>query len=253
MATTEPKTEGENNTEGEKNETITEDIYVKEKIYTVPFKNEIGEQNSYFIVIMHLFHFTKEINDFLTQGNFEYKKDIYVILQDLKDILCKYDENVIKANLTQTQSNATENKEKEEMEILDINKLRDDVQNLFLGEEFFKKGKSGEPSDILFFFLNAFHSYTMNANSLKYSIPHFCNPKCPSHMNFYCNAVKQFECKGCNATSDAFQYDNNYYIHEIKVKDLLEKIEGNNLNDFKGQFFYFQKEIEVRNILILFS
>ena len=53
--------------------------FSKKKLCAAPFKNEIGEQNSFFIVIIHFLHFTKELNDFFMQESFE--KDInYIIL-----------------------------------------------------------------------------------------------------------------------------------------------------------------------------
>lgn len=204
----------------------------------IPFKNQIGDQNSYFIVIMHFFHFTKEINEFISKANFNNDKN-YIILQKLKELLIQYDDLL------------KEEAPIDEDHFLNVAEMRKEIETLFLGEGFFKMGKSGEPADLLFFFLNAFHSYSMESSSLKYSISQLCSPLCPSHSNFMLNIVKQYECKGCGAQSDAAKFENNYYIYEIGLKKIMEMVNSSDkLEVFRGKFFSFLQEINVRSYYI---
>ena len=215
-----------------------EAIYTKEEedkvIYGIGFKNNIGDQNSYYIVIMHFFHYTKELKEFLYSQNFT-ESPQYIILQRLKEIQQEYDQLI---------------KSAETEKLIDIGELRKEIADLFLGEEFFQLGKSGDPADLLFFFLNAIHSYSKSSTSLKYTIREECNPECPSHKYFLLNLVKQTQCKGCEAKGDPIMFDNNKFIYDIKLKNVFESISNKTQVEYRNQFFALIKQIKVYILFI---
>ena len=182
---------------------------------------------------MHLFHYTPEIPNFLNKCNFEGEKQ-YLILFNLQKILQKY-------------SKLCSDKIKEIPEnerIINVYELRKSLEELYKGEGLFKIGQSGDPADLIFLFLNAFHSYFMLAHSLKFSIEKECNPLCISHQYFRFNLIQQNQCMNCNATSDILKYALNFFIYEISLKKIIYKIEElESLDYFQNKLFILFKEI----------
>ena len=182
---------------------------------------------------MHLFYYTPEIPNFLNKCNFEGEKQ-YLILFNLQKILQKY------SKLCSDKINEIPENER----IINVYELRKSLEELYKGEGLFKIGQSGDPADLIFLFLNAFHSYFMLAHSLKFSIEKECNPLCISHQYFRFNLIQQNQCMNCNATSDILKYALNFFIYEISLKKIIYKIEElESLDYFQNKLFILFKEI----------
>jgi hypothetical protein len=133
---------------------------------------------------------------------------------------------------------------------IDPFELRKEFGLLYKEEGKFQMNKMNDPVDLLFAILNAFHSYSTNAKSLKYVIDQPCNPPCLAHSLFWINVLEQYQCE-CGATSEVLQYDYNYFIYEVYVKEILNFTEGKkDIKVYQNKFFNFLKEINVSSYLI---
>ena len=132
----------------------------KESLMSVPLANNIGDENSFFNSIIHMLYFTPEVYAFLDENKQNFSKN-YEILLELYKILDKYDKLLDKNQCYLIP---------EEERFVDIKNLRIKISELYKGEGLFQLGNSDEPSEILYFFLNAFHSYAIDLNSPKYYI-----------------------------------------------------------------------------------
>ena len=135
----------------------------------------------------------------------------------------------------------------DQLKIIDPCHLRKELANLFKEDGKFGLNSMDDPVEALFVILNAFHSYSMNAGSLKYVIDKPCNPLCLSHNLFWINILEQYECE-CGATSEILKYDYNYFIYEAYVKEILLSMQDKiDVKSYKNKFFTFLKNLNVSN------
>ena len=205
-------------------------------LLAAPFLNEIGEQNSFVNVIMHFLYNTPEITDHILPLDLSAQKQ-YALLYNLQLILSKY---------TSLTNPDTFPSVPETARYCDVSALRKELETLYKGENCFKRGQTGDPADLLFIFLNALHAYNKKAHSLRYIIDKECSPTCPSHEYIWIDLVQQYECANCNGTSDLMKFDYNYFMYEMEIKDILNKIQNmRKLELFQNKLFMFYKDIHV--------
>ena len=222
----------------------------KESLMSVPLANNIGDENSFFNSIIHMLYFTPEILIFLEENKQNFKND-YEILLELYKILDKYDKLLDKNQCYLIP---------EEERFVDIKNLRIKISELYKGEGLFQLGNSDEPSEILYFFLNAFHSYAIDLNSPKYyilenhsNINHnidindekdsiisqeieekkedICDPICLSHSLFDMHLLQQVECLNCKKVGNVKKFPNKFFILDINYKYI--SINTKNIDKFK--------------------
>jgi hypothetical protein len=139
----------------------------------------------------------------------------------------------------------------EQFKHIDPVEFRRELAKLFQSEGKFQMCKMDDPVEVLFGILNAFHSYSSNANSLKYIIDKPCNPPCLAHTLFWINILEQFECQ-CGATSEILQYDYNYFVYEAYVREIMNYISNqNDVLSYSGSFFKYVKANNV-NISLMY-
>ena len=214
----------------------------REALTSIPMKNNIGDENSFFNSIIHMLYFTTEIFVFLQENKDNFKKENsgYEILGELYDILDKY-EKLLDKNLCYLIP--------DDEKFIDVKKIRMKISELYKGEGFFQMNNTDEPSEILYFFLNAIHSYSIYLDSPKYYIidneknrknsnDNFfveskdkCDPKCLSHKLFDLNLIQQLECLSCKSTGNIKKFPNNFYIFDINYKNIA--INTKKINKFK--------------------
>ena len=231
----------------------------REALNSVPMVNEIGDENSFFNCIIHMLHFTPEILPFLQDNKDFFKKENsgYDILGELCDILDKYDK-LLDKNQCYTIP--------EDERFIDVKSIRKKISELYKGEGFFQMNNSDEPSEILYFFLNAIHSYSLNLDSPKYyiienhkkrkesenEINNFnylgekedkCDPICLSHELFDMHLIQQIECLSCKSSGNIRKFPNNFFIFDINYKYIA--INTKHINKFKyllNTFFRYAKK-----------
>ncbi len=134
----------------------------------------------------------------------------------------------------------------EQFKFIEPYSLRQELAALFKDDGKFQLNTMDDPVEALFAILNSFHSYAVNAGSLKYIVEKPCDPYCLSHELFWINIFEQYQCD-CGATSELLKYDYNYFLYEVYVKEILgmaHKVKD--INTYKGSFFNYLHELNVR-------
>ena len=221
----------------------------KEALNSVPMINNIGDENSFFNSIIHMLYFTPEIFSFLQENidNIKKENSRYQILGELYNILDKYEKLLDKNQCYLIP---------EDERFIDVKNIRLKISELYKGEGFFQMNNSDDPSEILYFFLNCIHSYSMNLGSPKYYIienerivknlynenneynfnylkekEDKCDPKCLSHTLFDLNLIQQIECLSCKSCGNIKKFPNNFFIFDINYKNIA--INTKKINKFK--------------------
>jgi hypothetical protein len=204
---------------------------VSTKLLGPPIKNEIGEQNCFLNVLIHYFYQNKEIRKFLMQETI--KNDARSnLLFELQKLIENY-----------TEIMSPFSRVAEQFKYINPIHLRAELADLFKEDNKFRLNSMDDPVEALFVFLNAFHSYSINAGSLKYIIDRPCNPNCLSHELFWINILEQYQCE-CGATSEVLKYDYNYFIYEVYVKEILNMLDTRaEAKTFHYQFFNLLKKL----------
>ena len=236
----------------------------REALHSVPMTNDIGDENSFFNSIIHMLYFTPEIFSFLQENkdNFIKKNLGYDILGELYDILDKYDKLLDKNQCYLIP---------EDERFIDVKNIRKKISELYKGEGFFQMNNSDDPSEILYFFLNSIHSYSLNLDSPKYYIienhkkendlneindfnnlgekEDKCDPICLAHSLFDMHLIQQIECLSCKKSGNIKKFPNNFFIFDINYKDIA--IRTKHINKFKyllNTFFrYAKKQFQITN------
>ena len=232
----------------------------KEPLTSVPISNNIGDENSFFNSIIHMLYFTPEIFTFLDENKNNFSKN-YEILTELYNILDKYDKLLDENRYYLIP---------EEERFIDVKNLRTKISELFQGEGLFQLGKADEPCEILYFFLNAIHSFSIDLISPKYYIlekhqydincilssstinknenesenesgiiseeddekkEDICDPICPSHALFDMHLLRQIECLNCNSAGNIRKFPNKFFIIDISYKNI--SINTKHIDKFK--------------------
>jgi hypothetical protein len=139
----------------------------------------------------------------------------------------------------------------DQFKFIDPTQFRKEFALLFKEDRKFEMYLMGDPVDLFFAILNSFHADAINSNSLKYISEKPCNPQCFSHSLFWINILEQFECQSCGATSEVLQYDYNYFIYEIYVKEILNSTEKRDyVSDYANKLFTNLKNLNVSQIIL---
>ena len=225
---------------------------------SVPIINNIGDENSFLNSIIHLFYFIPEIFPYLEKNklNFVEGKKNYHILLELYEILKKYNELLDFDKCIKIP---------QEKRYINVDKLRNVISELYKGEGFFKVNQIEEPSKLLYVFLNSIHSFSIKLDSPKYyilqnykennsldnkgyddlnqtDVLNECSPKCISHKLFSYHLVQQVECQNCFSSGNIKKFPSNFYIFEIKYKNIYSIIKGvQKVEGFSNSFFRLAK------------
>ena len=227
----------------------------KDVLSAVPLANNIGDENSFFNAIIHMLYFTPEILEYLEENKKNFKGN-FSILYELYKILDKYNKLLDRNKCALIP---------EEERYIDIKNLRKKISELYEGEGLFQMGNTDEPSEILYFFLNAIHSFSIDLNSPKYYIlenhsesnysssnnntdiinknlndsisgeeeekKDKCDPICLSHTLFDMHLLQQIECINCKNVGNIKKFPNKFFIFDIKYKNIALNIK--NIDKFK--------------------
>ena len=115
----------------------------QEFLLSAPFKNDIGDQNCFVNVILHLFHYTPELKFYFETEDFILDNDNYNLLIEIQKVLEKYKQLTSKIYYKKIPKNNR---------FINIISIRGELDYLFENEKMFRIGEIGEPSDFLYFF-----------------------------------------------------------------------------------------------------
>ena len=218
--------------EKEDNKPIVEnsntDINQKEKIdnLIIPMINSRGSNNCFINVLIQILYHSPEFRkEYL---KIDFKNDTNNFLLEIQNLFNKYQ---------QYQKVETKN-------ILNVNILRKKLSELFKDIE---PGICGDPVEILNHILNAIHLYKVNNKNLndfnasKYN----CNLSCLSHKFFSIKLQETNSCNSCEKINETL-YDENYFIYEIFVFEILEQLHNKTNQLFRNKLFIYSKDINTK-------
>ena len=206
----------------------------REPLASVPMVNNIGDENSFFNAIIHMLYFTSEIYEYLSLNKSNFSKN-FEILYELFKILEKYDKLLDRNQYYLIP---------EDERYIDVKNLREKISELYKGEKLFQLGNMDEPSEILYFFLNSIHSFSIDLISPKYYIQNevddICDPKCLSHELFDMHLLQQIECLNCKNVGNIKKFPNKFFILDINYNLISKNIEKINKYKYISNIFFRQ-------------
>ena len=120
-----------------------------DKLISAPFKNDIGEQNCFVNVIIHALHYTFPIQFYFETEDISDNEN-FNLLVELSTILERY---------RQLTSRIYFHKIPKGTRFCNVLNIRGELDYMFEDKNILKLGDMGEPSDVLYMFLNAIHCY----------------------------------------------------------------------------------------------
>ena len=223
----------------------------KESLYSVPLLNNIGDENSFFNSIIHMLHFTPEIFTYLDENKNNFSKN-YEILSELYNILDKY-EKLLDINQCYLIP--------EEERFIDVKNLRKKISELYQGEGLFQLGKADEPCEILYFFLNAMHSFSIDLISPKYYILETHHTELNNKLSSNTKNENNNENNNCNNTISEEEEDEEkkedicdpvclphslFNMHLLRQIECLNCNSSGNIKKFPNKFFII--DINYKNV-----
>ena len=119
--------------------------FIINKSIGVPLKNEIGEQNCFLNVIIHMLFQVNEIKNFLFNEEIDSNKGLLIALKQTFENYYSY----------------TKSKQLFVNFKLDPSYLRIELAELFKKENKFQIKQTADPVEALFAIINSFHSFTL--------------------------------------------------------------------------------------------
>ena len=199
----------------------------------IPMINNKGNNNCFINVLVQiLFHSPEFRRDYL---NIDFDKtDLNNPLFQLQILFLKYMEY------------QTDKKQY----IIDIKNFRNQLSKIFTDIE---EGIVGDPVEVLNHIFNAIHLYKVKHNNLnEFNASKFnCQHSCLSHKFFSIKLIETLICESCKCKNE-IPYDENYFIYEIFVFEILEQLHNKTNQLFRNKLFSYSKIInmEIQNLKI---
>ena len=199
----------------------------------IPMINNKGNNNCFINVLVQiLFHSPEFRRDYL---NIDFDKtDLNNPLFQLQILFLKYMEY------------QTDKKQY----IIDIKNFRNQLSKIFTDIE---EGIVGDPVEVLNHIFNAIHLYKVKHTNLnEFNASKFnCHHTCLSHKYFSVKLIETLICEYCKSKNE-IPYDENYFIYEIFVFEILEQLHNKTNQLFRNKLFSYSKIInmEIQNLKI---
>ena len=199
----------------------------------IPMINNKGNNNCFINVLVQiLFHSPEFRRDYL---NIDFDKtDLNNPLFQLQILFLKYMEY------------QTDKKQY----IIDIKNFRNQLSKIFTDIE---EGIVGDPVEVLNHIFNAIHLYKVKHTNLnEFNASKFnCHLTCLSHKLFSIKLIETLICESCKSKNE-IPYDENYFIYEIFVFEILEQLHNKTNQLFRNKLFSYSKIInmEIQNLKI---
>ena len=123
--------------------------------------------------------------------------------------------------------------------MLEIKNFRKAISHYFID---MSEGINGDPVEGLNNILNAIHLYSTNQKLNAPNPSSYECHNCISHEFFSLSVKDRIYCSDCNRGKTNF-YDKNYFIYEIFISEILEKILNLEKDKFKNELFSIAKKV----------
>ena len=192
----------------------------------IPMINNRGNNNCFINVLIQILFHSLEFRKEFINIDFD-KNDSNNPLFQLQMLFLKYKEY------------QTEKKKN----ILDIKIFRNKFTKIFKDIE---EGMVGDPIEVLNHILNAIHLYKVKHTNLnEFNASKFnCHQSCLSHIFFSIKLIETIICEFCKNKKE-IPYDDNYFIYEIFVFEILEKLHNKTNQSFRNKLFTYSKMVNM--------
>ena len=195
----------------------------------IPFKNDISTNNCFLNVVVQILYrtniFNKEIFDyFLDKKKPEENANPIYKLQYLFYHYKKYSK-LSKINY----SNYLETKD-----------LRNSLNNFYSG--YYEMNEVGDPIDVINNLFNIIHNIAIKSKPYNKDNSTVCNPPCLVHKLFGIKLKDIIQCTSCKIMRTT-TYDNNYFIHNIFISEILEEFHSKTMKTYQNKLFKFVKKL----------
>ena len=191
------------------------------------FENNYGENSCFINVLLHFLYLVPCVNEYLTN---EYKKkkegkgNIINNLDEYEDIFL----SLLSKVLIEYQDIISHSKKDNIIKTLELRQYLEIISN-----NYYPVNKVGDPVELLIFLFKILNK--TNQKEL--------------HKYFFINLTEEYICNGtCNQIIRQ-KYDNDHFIYQICIKEILSGIKKNTFQNFCHQLFYFSKESIKNNSL----
>ena len=205
-----------------------------DKLMIVPFKSVLNEQNSFLNVIINSFFYKKEFMSFFETEE-PPLQDAYRLIYELQSVF---------EQMRKLTSALYFKKTTKERRIIDSSYIKHELKYQF-NNKYFNPDQSGNASDILNIFFNAFHTYFNHEENILAPQTEECkNNLCLAHELAYVNIAEQIYCSLCNKKGVLYKYPYDSYYYAIDTNAILAKIYENNTDElFLNKLFELEKEV----------
>ena len=202
----------------------------------IPLINRRKENNCFLnVIIQNLTHLLKFKEDLLIENN-EYIYTKSKPIFDLYDLIKLYEKEQKKYK-KYLNNNKINKEDKNKIEpIISVNNFRFSLNQIY---NRYHKGESGDPMETMNSIFDLMHeSYCKFKKIDKKKIK---NCKCLAHKHFFLKLADIQLCPNCNSKKVQL-YDKDCFMHNIYMKEIIDKLHGKSFNSFKLKLFQKLKE-----------
>ena len=179
-----------------------------DRLIIVPFKTVLNEQNSFLNVIISSFFYKKEFMSFFETEE-PPLQDSYRLIYELQSIF----EQMRKLTSVKYFKKTTK-----ERRMIDSSYIKHELRYQF-NNKYFNPNQSGNASDVLNIFFNAFHVFFDNGDNILETQTIKCENKyCLAHELAFIDIAEQMYCTLCNKKGILYKYPLNCYYYTIDIK-----------------------------------
>ena len=205
-----------------------------DRLIIVPFKTVLNEQNSFLNVIISSFFYKKEFMSFFETEE-PPLQDSYRLIYELQSIF----EQMRKLTSVKYFKKTTK-----ERRMIDSSYIKHELRYQF-NNKYFNPNQSGNASDVLNIFFNAFHVFFDNGDNILETQTIKCENKyCLAHELAFIDIAEQMYCTLCNKKGILYKYPLNCYYYTIDINNILLKIYESTTEElFINKLFELEKQV----------
>ena len=123
---------------------------------------------------------------------------------------------------------------------LETKDLRNALNNYYNG--YYAENEVGDPIDVINNLFNIIHNIHIKSKPYNKDNSAICKPFCLVHKLFAVKLKEITQCTTCKITK-TITYDNNYFIHNIFVNEILDEFHHKTMITYQNKLFKFVKKL----------